>query len=39
MLDYLPETAERASYQPDADRGVDYRGADPVADFYHYPDA
>ncbi len=37
MLDYL-RTAERTAYQPDADRGVDYRGAAPVADLHHYPD-
>ncbi|VEB06958.1 Arginine ABC transporter [Klebsiella pneumoniae] len=38
MLDYFTRTAERTAYQPDADRGVDYRGADPVADLHHYPD-
>ncbi len=38
MLDYLPELLKGTAYQPDADRGVDYRGADPVADLHHYPD-
>jgi hypothetical protein len=29
----LTRTDERAAHQPDADRGVHYRGADPVADL------
>ena len=34
----LTRTAERAAYQPDADGGIDRRGADPGADLYHRAD-